>query len=187
MENQPDNGTDAVRLYTQWCAQCKKDEPFRRWMETGTGDPSDGCGILGKKIVFDANDDEYPEEWVKDGGAERCTAFCKNDVLERLWGDGQMKNFIIAVAVGVFVSFTLSVAWHVGKLTGRVSAIEEHLLADFYPAELALFGMDFRDGAEYRQVYVVAPDAYTAEEAATTAGVEITSIRKIDIPVVIAQ
>lgn len=66
----PSNGTEGCAFEAAWCADCKKEQPYR-----DTGEPSDGCHILANAYAFDIDDEQYPKEWVEDGLGPRCTAF----------------------------------------------------------------------------------------------------------------
>ncbi len=63
----PSNGSEGEWFMSQWCDRCVKDTPSRP------------CRILGRTMVFDTRDKEYPHEWVHDAGQwpgnPRCTAF----------------------------------------------------------------------------------------------------------------
>lgn len=69
----PYSGTDGACFYERWCADCKRDEAYRR------GDWGDGCRIAADTFVYDVNDPKYPREWVWQDGAPTCTAFVHMD------------------------------------------------------------------------------------------------------------
>lgn len=59
----PANGTEGDEFISQWCDRCVRGK---------TGDP---CAILGDTLFLDADDPDYPREWIEDDDGPRCTAF----------------------------------------------------------------------------------------------------------------
>ena len=56
----PSNGTEGMMFMEHFCERCSK-EP--------------DCEIIGKTMVYDETDEEYPGEWTFDHGQPCCTAF----------------------------------------------------------------------------------------------------------------
>ena len=71
----PSNGTEGEMFMERFCYRCKHDEDFQKHQA------GEGCGILSATMIYDTEDDEYPEEWVSDDDVglvnPRCTAFEK--------------------------------------------------------------------------------------------------------------
>ncbi len=62
---QPANGTEGLIFIEKWCDHCTKDAV---------------CEILPRTMLYDRDDDEYPEEWTYDkDGKPQCTAFEKEE------------------------------------------------------------------------------------------------------------
>jgi hypothetical protein len=69
----PGSGTEGMAFDDHWCAQCTRDVAFR---ESDNSDGELGCKILSATFVYDADDPNYPKEWVYDrDGTPTCTAF----------------------------------------------------------------------------------------------------------------
>ena len=71
----PANGSEGSDFMDKFCHRCKRDEKFRE-----TQAAEDGCPIALGALVYQVEEDGYPEEWVVDQGdvygkTARCTAF----------------------------------------------------------------------------------------------------------------
>ena len=87
-----------------------------------------------------------------------------------------MKDILVAVGcflVGVIVTIQVTTAYY-SQPTLETS-------------ELALFGMDFKNGQNYSQIYVVAESEQEATSAARDSGKDITSVRKISVPILVVR
>jgi len=72
---QPANGTEGECFQEAYCSHCARDAAFR---DTGyEGDPALGCPILGRTMLHNPGDADYPEEWICDDDYRnaRCTAY----------------------------------------------------------------------------------------------------------------
>ncbi|WP_337996189.1 hypothetical protein [Oleispirillum naphthae] len=66
----PTSGTEGDGFYYNWCADCRRDEAFRKDPDSGFG-----CCILSAALAFNIGAAEYPKEWVYDEeGQPKCTA-----------------------------------------------------------------------------------------------------------------
>ena len=65
----PPNGTSGEFFCAQFCYRCQL---FQK-----SGVSEDGCKIFFHTLIYDVDEDGYPEEWIQDddGKNERCTAF----------------------------------------------------------------------------------------------------------------
>lgn len=71
----PSNGTVGHAFWNDWCCKCQRDRSMREGCEIDECDDDEKCEILGKTMLYQVEDPEYPIEWqVKDGRAV-CTAF----------------------------------------------------------------------------------------------------------------
>ena len=87
-----------------------------------------------------------------------------------------MKDILVAVGcflVGVMVTMQVTTAYH------SESKLET--------SKLHLYGMDFKNGQNYSQIYVVAGSEQEATSAARDSGKDITSVRKIDVPILVVR
>lgn len=62
----PSNGSEGEVFQAKWCDHCLNDDV----------ENEDYCEILNNSLIFGAQDDGYPDEWIigKDGHP-KCTAF----------------------------------------------------------------------------------------------------------------
>lgn len=76
----PSNGSEGMEFEDRFCDRCKRDAKYRR-----TQDGKDGCRILLYVGMYQADDLQYPKEWVQNkygdpySSTARCTAFQFND------------------------------------------------------------------------------------------------------------
>ena len=69
----PSNGAEGDMFMDRFCYQCVHDEEYQQTMENG-------CETLADTIVFNADDEGYPKEWVRDDkGYPICTKFRRID------------------------------------------------------------------------------------------------------------
>jgi hypothetical protein len=72
----PANGSEGEWFKAQYCHRCTRDNFYP------TEDPKKGCKILLKTLIYDKDDEEYPEEWIYDeNGKPTCTAFHSDGTL----------------------------------------------------------------------------------------------------------
>ena len=69
----PSNGTEGECFIGEWCGSCER--------SGADGKPDDeghelmGCSILSRTFRYDADDPEYPAEWVIGDHGPECTAW----------------------------------------------------------------------------------------------------------------
>jgi len=60
----PSNGTEGEGFMARFCANCRRDQ-----------DEDEPCTIATWAMAVDADDPDYPTEWIVDESGPRCTAF----------------------------------------------------------------------------------------------------------------
>lgn len=66
----PSNGTEGMMFQSEWCEKCWKDRHAE-------DDPTKGCQILLRTMMYDSRHPHYPGEWRRDPETDEpiCTAF----------------------------------------------------------------------------------------------------------------
>ena len=72
-------------------------------------------------------------------------------------------------------------------LSNFTYSFQDHFNSTLEASELALYAMDYKYKDNHKQFYIVATDGGLAQEAARESGYEITSMRKIKIPILVVR
>ena len=73
---QPSNGSEGEGFMSGWCGQCARDALMNGTKHINECDYDDFCPIANAALVFDRDDENYPQEWTYDkDGKPCCTAF----------------------------------------------------------------------------------------------------------------
>lgn len=70
----PSNGTEGEMFMERFCYQCVHEEYGE----------SELCDILTRTMIYDVEDDKYPDEWVYGDDGPVCTAFVKEGKNEKV-------------------------------------------------------------------------------------------------------
>lgn len=78
----PSNGSEGCWFMEEYCENCIHEKFLH------TQDDNDKkCEILSNSLIYDLNDEEYPEEWIYKDGKPTCTAYSHWDWWGGPWGN----------------------------------------------------------------------------------------------------
>ena len=72
---QPSNATEGDWFFGRWCSKCARDKAMREGIPIEECDDNERCDIIPRTMLFNPDDEEYPQEWRYDGDRPVCTAF----------------------------------------------------------------------------------------------------------------
>ena len=86
---QPSNGTEMMIFFDHFCENCEHDREYQESMINPDIEdcPEKGCQVIVAAMVYDFDDERYPEEWIEDEkGYGVCTKFieAKSEAAEKL-------------------------------------------------------------------------------------------------------